>query len=159
MRHEPFGSRGEWWVVAQFTLIPILLLATLLVTGPPWPPLVGWIARTLGALIAVGAAWLFVRGATDLGSNLTPNPRPVEDGHLVQTGAYAIVRHPIYAGVILGMLAIGLFFNNLIGILSAAVLFVFFDLKSRREEAWLREKYPDYADYCRRTRKLIPFVY
>jgi protein-S-isoprenylcysteine O-methyltransferase Ste14 len=137
-----------------------LLLATFLMPrGAPWPLAVSWIGRILGILLAGGAAWLFVRGVADLGHNLTPNPKPVDDGHLVQTGAYAIVRHPIYAGIILGMLAIGLFLNNLIGVLCAAILFVFFDLKSRQEERWLREKYADYASYCRRTRKLIPFVY
>ena len=41
----------------------------------------------------------------------------------------------------------------------AAVLFVFFDLKSRREEAWLLDRYPAYADYRARTRRLIPLVY
>jgi protein-S-isoprenylcysteine O-methyltransferase Ste14 len=39
------------------------------------------------------------------------------------------------------------------------VLLAFFDLKSRREEVWLRERYADYASYSSRVRKLIPFVY
>ncbi|MCS6848656.1 MAG: isoprenylcysteine carboxylmethyltransferase family protein [Anaerolineae bacterium] len=160
MRRAAFGSRGEWWVVAQFTLLPILLLATALVrVGEPWSPAIGWSARICGVVIAAGAAGLFIWGVVALGRNLTPNPKPLDDGQLVRTGAYAIVRHPIYAGIILGMLGIGLFLNNVVGLLSAAVLFVFFDLKSRREERWLREKYPEYADYCRQTRKLIPFIY
>ncbi len=160
MRRTAFGSRGEWWVVAQFTLLPILLAATWLAPiGKPWPSALSWIARALGAVIAIGAAGLFAWGVTALGRNLTPNPKPLDDGHLVRTGAYAVVRHPIYAGVILGMLAIGLFLNSVVGLLSSVVLFIFFDLKSRREERWLREKYPEYADYCRRTRKLIPFIY
>jgi protein-S-isoprenylcysteine O-methyltransferase Ste14 len=36
---------------------------------------------------------------------------------------------------------------------------LFFDLKSRREEAWLLGAYPAYADYRRRVRKLVPLVY
>jgi len=39
------------------------------------------------------------------------------------------------------------------------VLGGFFDLKSRREEAWLVAAYPGYAAYRARVRKLIPFVY
>jgi protein-S-isoprenylcysteine O-methyltransferase Ste14 len=35
----------------------------------------------------------------------------------------------------------------------------FFDLKARREEAWLLAAYPGYAAYRRRVRKLFPFVY
>ena len=41
----------------------------------------------------------------------------------------------------------------------AALLLVFFDIKSRREEAWLVARFPAYADYRRRVRKLIPFIY
>ena len=41
----------------------------------------------------------------------------------------------------------------------AGVLLAFFDVKSRREERWLTEKFPDYAAYRTRVHKLIPFVY
>ena len=41
----------------------------------------------------------------------------------------------------------------------AGVLFVFFDVKARREEAWLVAAFPGYAAYRRRVRKLIPLVY
>ena len=41
----------------------------------------------------------------------------------------------------------------------AALLFLLFDAKARREEAWLVEKFPSYAEYRRRVRKLVPFVY
>lgn len=41
----------------------------------------------------------------------------------------------------------------------AAALFIFFDIKSRREEMWLKEKYADYAAYQMRVHRLIPFIY
>jgi len=41
----------------------------------------------------------------------------------------------------------------------AALLFLLFDAKARREERWLVEKFPSYADYQRRVRTLVPFVY
>lgn len=41
----------------------------------------------------------------------------------------------------------------------ATVLFWFADLKATREERWLAVAYPDYPDYRRRVRKLIPFIY
>ena len=41
----------------------------------------------------------------------------------------------------------------------AMLLLLFFDLKSRREEQWLRERYPGYDSYQRRVRKLIPWLY
>jgi protein-S-isoprenylcysteine O-methyltransferase Ste14 len=36
---------------------------------------------------------------------------------------------------------------------------LFADFKATREERWLRERFPDYPDYARRVRKLIPFVH
>jgi protein-S-isoprenylcysteine O-methyltransferase Ste14 len=39
------------------------------------------------------------------------------------------------------------------------VLLVLLDAKSRREERWLAERFPMYAAYQQRVRKLIPFVY
>ena len=37
--------------------------------------------------------------------------------------------------------------------------FVLLDVKSRREEKWLAEKFPTYAAYARRVRNLVPFLY
>ena len=48
---------------------------------------------------------------------------------------------------------------NPLGVFLALLLLGFFDLKSRREEAWLIEVYRDYADYRRRVKKLIPGIY
>ena len=36
---------------------------------------------------------------------------------------------------------------------------IFFDRKATREEIWLRDRYPTYGDYAKRTRKLIPWLY
>jgi protein-S-isoprenylcysteine O-methyltransferase Ste14 len=43
--------------------------------------------------------------------------------------------------------------------LAALLLGCFFDLKARREEAWLLDAYPGYAAYRARVRKLVPFIY
>jgi protein-S-isoprenylcysteine O-methyltransferase Ste14 len=40
----------------------------------------------------------------------------------------------------------------------AVVLLGFFELKSRREETWLEERFPDYPAYRARTRRLIPWI-
>jgi protein-S-isoprenylcysteine O-methyltransferase Ste14 len=155
-----FGARGEGWVLAQFTLIPLLVILTFaLPRGAPWPPLLSRGARLASLVLAIGGGWLFHGGVSALGRNLTPLPRPIDDGYLVQTGAYALVRHPIYGGITLGMLALGLFLNSLPGLVSALLTFLFFDAKASREEHWLRARYPDYAAYSQRTRKLIPFIY
>jgi protein-S-isoprenylcysteine O-methyltransferase Ste14 len=40
----------------------------------------------------------------------------------------------------------------------AAVIALFFRLKSMREEVWLEERFPGYATYRRRTRRFIPWI-
>lgn len=160
MKSKKFGSRGEGWVIAQFVLIPaLLLLMWLLPFGRGWPAPLDWLMRIAGLLLLMAAAWLLLAGIAHLGRNLTPNPKPIDDGQLVTTGAYAVVRHPIYAGIIVGFLAVALFFNSFVGVIGAVIVFLFFDQKSRREEVWLSEAYAGYADYKRRTRKLIPWIY
>jgi len=70
-----------------------------------------------------------------------------------------LVRHPIYSGIILGSFGWGLLNNSLLTLLLALILFIFFDIKSRREEQWLSEKYVNYSTYQARVRKLIPLIY
>ncbi len=148
------GRRGEGWFVLQMILFAVILLApqATCFACPPW-------LRTAGlAILAIGGL-LGTWGMLTLGRNLTPFPKPIEGGELVTHGPYRFVRHPIYAGLIFGTLGWGLFRANLLGLALALLLFIFFDLKSRREEQWLREAYAAYAEYQKRVKKLVPFVY
>ena len=117
------------------------------------------ITIVIGLLVG-GIGGLFIlSGLLGLGSNLTAVPHPKEDAFMVVHGAYRFVRHPIYSGIILGAFGLGFLRGGWLGLLYALILFFFFDIKSRRVEAWLRARYADYADYQQRVHKLIPFVY
>jgi protein-S-isoprenylcysteine O-methyltransferase Ste14 len=65
----------------------------------------------------------------------------------------------MYAGSLLAAAGWALVRHGWLTLAYTALLFVLFDLKARREEKWLLETYPDYAEYQRRVRRLIPFVY
>ena len=71
----------------------------------------------------------------------------------LQVGAVANV------AVILVGLGWALFVQGWLTLAYALAIMVFLDIKSRREEAWLMERFAGYADYRRRVRKLIPFIY
>lgn len=149
------GRRGEAWVVVQALLLALYLAAPL--AGGAWAlspgmRIAGWTCAGAGLVIL---GWSALR----LGRSLTPFPRPREHAVLVTDGPYGIVRHPIYSGVVLTCLGISLGTGNVIRLVITALLLVFFDLKSRREEQWLEESYPAYPDYKRWVRRLIPWLY
>jgi protein-S-isoprenylcysteine O-methyltransferase Ste14 len=155
------GTRGEWLVVLQVVLIALVLV------GPRTWPRIGLAALSLPppssalacALMGAGAALLFA-GLASLGRpNITPLPYPREDGELRETGAYSLVRHPMYGGGVIFALGWAIWVRGSLTLVYALALFVFADFKSRREEQWLRAKFAGYAAYQARVRKLIPFLY
>ncbi|MGD0190814.1 MAG: isoprenylcysteine carboxylmethyltransferase family protein [Rhizomicrobium sp.] len=81
------------------------------------------------------------------------------DHHIVDTGPYAIVRHPIYTGIILSAFATAAFKGSGIAFLGAAVMTVGFWIKARLEERFLRQELGQetYDSYRRRVPMLVPF--
>jgi protein-S-isoprenylcysteine O-methyltransferase Ste14 len=150
------GPRGEGWVALQFVLIALVALAGFV--GPRWPSASRTPLLVVGvALGAVGIVML-VAGIRHLGNSLTPLPRPRADASLRQHGIYSVVRHPIYGGISLMSLGWSLARSPL-ALAACLPLAVFFELKSRREEAWLSERYANYAAYRARVRwRLLPWI-
>ena len=154
------GQRGEWYVVTQFVLFALVAFGPRSWPGAaPWPPAVAMGARVLGGLLIAAGLTLAVGGVVRLGANLTVLPYPKDCAELVVTGPYRIVRNPIYGGLVLAAFGWGLWVSGALTLFYALMLFVFFDIKSRREERWLSEKFPEYVAYQQRVRKLIPWVY
>jgi protein-S-isoprenylcysteine O-methyltransferase Ste14 len=151
-------SRGEGWVVAQVVLMLAVGAVPHLVPGR-LPLALGAVGRTLGgALVGIGVV-TFLVSARWLGPNLTPFPRPRRSGALVTSGPYGLVRHPIYFAVVAAAFGWSLLHDDGYVVVGALALLVFFDFKSRREERWLVERYPEYRLYQERVRKLLPLVY
>jgi protein-S-isoprenylcysteine O-methyltransferase Ste14 len=161
--HAPWyrGARGEYYVVAQVLLFALVVLGPRTVPGwPAWSTPWARTAAWLGVPLMLAGAALALGGVLRLGSNLTALPYPRDCANLVESGPYAIVRHPIYSGLILGATGYALWVNGWLTLGYALLLFAFFDVKSRREEKWLLEKFgAPYAEYRTRVHKLIPWVY
>jgi len=154
------GVRGEWYVAVQAALLALVFFGPRTLPGfPVWPPVLRLPALLLGGMLLLAGALLAGAGTLSLGRNLTPLPHPKEGARLVETGAYRLVRHPIYGGIVLLAYGWSLCARGWLPLAYATLVFIFLDLKSRREERWLTEKYPGYADYRKSTRKRIPFIY
>lgn len=146
------GKRGEGWVILQFILMGAILVA-------PSSPQIGRVIRNLGLLLMMIGCNMLGLSTLKLGRNLTPFPKPLDDGQLVRTGLYEMVRHPIYFSVIVACLGWAIWRGSFIGIGLSLLLFFFFDAKTRAEERWLVQQYPDYAAYQQEVKRLIPWLY
>ncbi|MFM1759060.1 MAG: hypothetical protein RLY75_330 [Pseudomonadota bacterium] len=156
--HQSIFERGAWYVVVQGILIGLILFGpqgSLLVSSEP----IASILQSCGIAIGLLATVIMVIAVINLGKNLTPLPCPKDNAVLIQNGLYQFVRHPIYFGVLLAALAWLLIFPGIYILIYAIGLFFLFDIKARREEVWLVERFPDYRDYQRRVKKLIPAIY
>jgi protein-S-isoprenylcysteine O-methyltransferase Ste14 len=150
------GRRGEGWVVLQS--IVIVGAAACAAVGPRWPHGAEPRLRVAGFVLEAAGIGMFVVSRITLGPAFTPLPRPRDRSTLRRTGIYAHARHPVYGGLLIAGLGLSLHRSPLV-FAPTAVLAVVFWLKSIREEAWLSERYPDYADYRRATpRRFIPWI-
>jgi protein-S-isoprenylcysteine O-methyltransferase Ste14 len=83
-----------------------------------------------------------------------------KEGHrIVETGPYAMVRHPIYTGILLAAFATAIARGRWEAVIGAALFALGCWIKARQEEKFLSETLgPDYAAYRQRVRMLIPFI-
>jgi protein-S-isoprenylcysteine O-methyltransferase Ste14 len=132
-----------------------LLVGTFLGAGPllyGLPPLVGGISVVISIVSFSGAIWSLAYLRRSL--SIIPEARRLSTG-----GPYRVVRHPLYLFEILAALgALG----AAPGLISALSLLAFVGMQMVRasyEERLLAATFPEYADYARRTRRLIPFVW
>lgn len=137
--------------VAVQAVILVLLIFTNLNYG------IGFKAYgTLGNILEwVGIIGIIV-SAYSIRSSLTPMPIPKEEGKLAVNGLFRYVRHPMYTSVLVFSLGLAVSNGKLYKYLLVLSLLILFYYKSKYEEIYLTEKYPEYKNYARRTSRFIP---
>lgn len=145
-----------YWVAAQFLMFGLIGLAIFSFGSVPtvwvWWRVVG------GALLLVGLVGAMI-GARDLGGALTAMPEPVPGNELVETGPFAVVRHPIYGALAVVAVGTSLLFASWVAAVLSVALLGFFWAKSSYEERRLRIVYPRYSAYRERVRRrLLPYL-
>jgi len=130
-----------------------------------WGPLAWRVVPQEGFVLAAGvaltycglvlAAWARVL----LGRHWSGTVTIKKDHQLIRNGPYAVVRHPIYSGLILALFGTALVEGEARGLAAVAIAFVVFSHKLRLEEQFMIERFGDeYKDYRKHTRALVPFI-
>ena len=101
----------------------------------------------LGFLIIIIAFIILLVAIKDLGSNLSPFPRPIKNSNLVTKGIYRFTRHPMYYSLI--FISFGIFITKLsiyyLFLSTSLVLIIKF--KIALEEQYLNNKFKNYLLY------------
>ncbi|HTX46963.1 MAG TPA: isoprenylcysteine carboxylmethyltransferase family protein [Solirubrobacteraceae bacterium] len=114
----------------------------------------GWV----GAAIFVAGLGLAVWARVCLGRNWGMPMTVRAEPELVTAGPYRFVRHPIYTGLLLGVLGTSLATSGF-GLVVTALLTLYFYFVASVEERNMTEAFPTaYPEYRAHTKKLIPFV-
>lgn len=112
-----------------------------------------------GALVTAVGLSFAVWARLYLGGNWSQAVTVKEDHQLVTSGPYALVRHPIYTGFLLGFAGCAVALGEVRGLVAVAIVLAVLVQKLRLEEKWMAEKFGDtYRAYRRRVRALVPFV-
>lgn len=107
---------------------------------------------------ACGAAWLFwmFRG---LGKNLTDTVVTRRNAKFVERGPYRLIRHPMYTGVLVAGVSMGLALGTWLVPLLTCIVFALFVVRTTTEERYLIERFGEtYRDYMRRVGAFFPKV-
>ncbi|MCR4399604.1 MAG: isoprenylcysteine carboxylmethyltransferase family protein [Syntrophomonadaceae bacterium] len=117
-------------------------------------------AAIVAANVVVFAGYLFIFLVFRENSYAATVIRVEEEQPVISTGPYAIVRHPMYLGLLLVMLFTPLALGSYWALLFALLVIPTLVSRIRKEEEVLRRELPGYAAYCARTRyRLLPLVW
>jgi protein-S-isoprenylcysteine O-methyltransferase Ste14 len=125
-----------------------------------WDPLrdaPGW-AMLAPAVTGLALSWW---ARVNLGPLWSGTITRKNNHRVVHTGPYALVRHPIYAGIALSLFATAVVRGTPMSFLGAALMVLGFYAKARREERFLREELgPEaYDAYAKRVPMFVPFLH
>lgn len=124
---------------------------------PLWP--YSTLSGTIADIVAACGLILLLWARVTLGGNWSANVVLKENHELIERGPYAVIRHPIYTGVLMLFLGETLWYGSEAWFLIFLGVCYGFWLKAKQEEELLTTHFPiEYPRYRQRTKALIPFV-
>lgn len=162
----PFAARAakrSRWMMVPLTVVGLIAIvawnqAGQSLTRPLWPvaELFGWLYVGV-VLVGFGFAWW---ARLTLGRLWSGFITLKEGHHIVDQGPYALVRHPIYSGILLAMVATALASPSRLALVMAAAILIVLVAKAWAEERFLGQELGEeaYAAYRARVPMLVPFL-
>ena len=113
----------------------------------------------MGCAITLCGLLFSIWGRHHLGTNWSQAVTVKEDHQLITSGPYALVRHPIYTGLLLAFLGSAVALGKWRGLLAVVLVFAVLWHKLRLEEKWMRAEFGEsYMSYSKRVAALVPHV-
>jgi protein-S-isoprenylcysteine O-methyltransferase Ste14 len=141
--------KGPVLVVIQLISISILIFTT------------HWLKISVWALllIVLSGILMFWAVITMKVGNFNVVPTPVKGGSLTINGPYRFIRHPMYSSLLLSGLAMILGQFSIVRLVIVLIFLADILLKIRYEEHLLEKEHPDYPEYSKGTKRIIPFLW
>ena len=156
--HHDLGAESPSRVLTLAAIVMIIASYWPVQTAMLWitPAIVAWV---MFALVVAGLGFTWV-ARLHLGPLWSSTSAPTEDHRIVDTGPYRIVRHPVYAGLLLAVIATAAERGRIEAVAGAAVLIAAISLRAKLQERFLRRDLGDeaYSAYRSRVPMLIPFA-
>ena len=149
---KEFVTKLKWlsktgYALAVLSMLMIVYLKSIFAIG-----IFAILVQVLSGLLMIWARIKFGRRSFHVSADPT-------EGGLITSGPYNYLRHPIYAAVLYfiwaGVLSHLSLLNSLLGLLVTVGLFI----RIFAEERLVAERYPEYMEYSKRTKRIIPFVF
>jgi protein-S-isoprenylcysteine O-methyltransferase Ste14 len=113
----------------------------------------------IGAALTLSGLLFPIWARHQLGDNWSQAVTVKEHHRLITSGPYALVRHPIYAGLLLAFFGSAVALGEWRGLLAVALVFAVLWHKLKLEEKWIRAQFGDsYESYSQRVAALVPRV-
>jgi protein-S-isoprenylcysteine O-methyltransferase Ste14 len=130
---------------------------------------VGWLGRRIvpwseslfvaGAVLLILGIGFAIWARVHLGQHWSGHVTLKAGHRLIRSGPYALVRHPIYTGILLAIIGTAVALDDWAGVIAILIVTETFVRKLRIEERWLTEEFGDeYRTYRREVKALVPGV-
>ena len=147
---HPFGDAGQMILFVLFVIVWIADSFWFKVSGVVSEYIPLWVRIVVAALLLAASLCLVKAGHAVLDKDQI-------SGGVMSTGAFRLVRHPLYLGSILFYLCLTVLTDSLAALAMLVVIFMFYDYIARYEERLLVERFgDDYRRYRQKTGKWIP---